>query len=192
MLSYIFKDMGETRFLKNCTFLMAILTLLSSFLLNHVMASVYTVGDQEEWSSQTNYASWAERYNFSQGDVLVFKYVKGQHNVYEVTEDTFRSCDASSGVLAKYESGEDQVALSEVKRHWFICNIAGHCLGGMRFGIEVKDGNSVTNSTDVAFNPPIEPTPSHNSCTCYYVSERWRVIENFIPLGLLLLLNYYF
>ncbi|KHN37397.1 Blue copper protein [Glycine soja] len=172
---------------------MAILTLLSSFLLNHVMASVYTVGDQEEWSSQTNYASWAERYNFSQGDVLVFKYVKGQHNVYEVTEDTFRSCDASSGgVLAKYESGEDQVALSEVKRHWFICNIAGHCLGGMRFGIEVKDGNSVTNSTDVAFNPPIEPTPSHNSCTCYYVSERWRVIENFIPLGLLLLLNYYF
>jgi len=62
--------MGETRFLKNCTFLMAILTLLSSFLLNHVMASVYTVGDQEEWSSQTNYASWAERYNFSQGDVL--------------------------------------------------------------------------------------------------------------------------
>jgi len=123
---------------------------------------------------------------------LVFKYVKGQHNVYEVTEDTFRSCDASSGVLAKYESGEDQVALSEVKRHWFICNIAGHCLGGMRFGIEVKDGNSVTNSTDVAFNPPIEPTPSHNSCTCYYVSERWRVIENFIPLGLLLLLNYYF
>ncbi|KAH1035523.1 hypothetical protein AAZX31_20G096200 [Glycine max] len=143
-------------------------------------------------SSQTNYASWAERYNFSSGDVLVFKYVKGQHNVYEVTEDTFRSCDASSGVLAKFETGEDQVALSEVKRYWFICNVAGHCLGGMRFGIEVKDGNNnVTNSTDVAFNPPIEPTPSDNSCTSYYVSERWGVIKNLTPLGLLLF-NYYF
>ncbi|KAG5077378.1 hypothetical protein JHK82_056073 [Glycine max] len=119
-------------------------------------------------------------------------YVKGQHNVYEVTEDTFRSCDASSGVLAKFETGEDQVALSEVKRYWFICNVAGHCLGGMRFGIEVKDGNNnVTNSTDVAFNPPIEPTPSDNSCTSYYVSERWGVIKNLTPLGLLLF-NYYF
>ncbi|TKY50748.1 Blue copper protein [Spatholobus suberectus] len=151
------------------------------------MASVYTVGDQEEWSSQTNYASWAERYNFSLGDVLVFKYVKGQHNVYEVTEDTFRSCDASSGVVAKYESGEDQVALNEVKRYWFICNIAGHCLGGMRFGIQVKDGNNFTNSTDGAPHPPIEQTPSVNSCT----SERWKAIENFIPFGLLLF-NYYF
>ncbi|KAF7841256.1 Blue copper protein [Senna tora] len=32
--------------------------------------------------------------------VGVFKYVKGEHNAYEVTEKTFRSCDTSSGVLA--------------------------------------------------------------------------------------------
>lgn len=62
--------MGVTSFFKNCTFLMAILILLSSFLLDCAMANVYAVGDQEEWSSQTNYASWAERYNFSLGDVL--------------------------------------------------------------------------------------------------------------------------
>ncbi|XP_061364699.1 mavicyanin-like [Gastrolobium bilobum] len=185
--------MGGTSFFKSCTFLLAILTLLCSFLLNCVMASVYTVGDQEEWSSQTNYASWAEGYNFSLGDVLVFKYVKGQHNVYEVKEDTFRSCDASSGVLAKYESGEDQVTLNEVKRYWFICNIAGHCLGGMRFGVLVKDSNNVTtatNSTDGAFTPQIVQTPSDNSCTSY-ISERLRVIGKFIPFGLLLF-NLYF
>jgi hypothetical protein len=34
------------------------------------MASVYAVGDQDEWSSQTNYATWAEKYNFSLGNVL--------------------------------------------------------------------------------------------------------------------------
>lgn len=121
---------------------------------------------------------------------VVFKYLKGQHNVYEVQENTFRSCDASSGVLAKYESGEDHVVLNEVKRYWFICNIAGHCLGGMRFGIKVKHSNivvtSISNSTDGdALNPQIEPSPSHNSCTSY-ISERWRVIGNFLPFGLLL------
>lgn len=110
--------------------------------------------------------------------------------MYEVAEDTYRSCDASSGVLAKYESGEDQVALDKVKRYWFICNIEGHCLGGMRFGIQVNEANNVTNSTAGAFYPPIEPTPSEKSCTTY-ISERWRVIGNFIPFGLLLF-NYYF
>nr|KYP69187.1 Blue copper protein [Cajanus cajan] len=151
------------------------------------MASVYTVGDQDEWSSQTNYARWAERHSFNRGDVLVFKYVKGQHNVYEVSEETFRSCDASSGVLAKYESGEDEVALNEVKKYWFICNVVGHCLGGMRFGIQVKGDSNVT---DGVFHSPIAPTPSSNSCSSY-ISQRWRVIHNFLLFGLLLF-NYSF
>ncbi|KAK7280577.1 hypothetical protein RJT34_25641 [Clitoria ternatea] len=181
--SYIFLHMGATCFLKNCTFLLTIFTLLCNFSLSSVMASVYTVGDQEEWStSQINYAQWADRYNFTLGDVLVFKYMKGQHNVYEVTEETYRSCDASGGVLAKYESGEDQVTLNEIKRYWFICNIAGHCLGGMRFGVEVKDGNNVNPPPN---NPPIQPTPSVNSCTSFYTSLRWRFIGHFvIPFGL--------
>lgn len=123
---------------------------------------------------------------------LVFKYLKGQHNVYEVIENTFRSCNASNGgVLAKYESGEDQVVLNKVKKYWFICNIAGHCLGGMRFGIEVKDrNNATTNFMDgAAFNPQIQPTPSNNSCNSYYfISKRWRVIENLLPFGIGLLL----
>lgn len=47
-----------------------IIILLCSFLLDCVMASVYAVGDQDQWSSQTNYATWAEKQNFSLGDVL--------------------------------------------------------------------------------------------------------------------------
>ncbi|WJX21526.1 hypothetical protein P8452_10950 [Trifolium repens] len=158
------------------------------------MANVYAVGDQDEWSSQTNYATWAEKYNFSLGDVLVFKYVKGQHNVYEVREDSFRSCEtSSSGVLAKYESGEDQVVLNKVKKYWFICNIVGHCLGGMRFGIEVKNDSNknVTNSMHGGeLNPQIQPTSLENSC----ISQRWRMFGMFIPFGtgLLLLFNFYF
>lgn len=122
--------------------------------------------------------------------------MKGQHNVYEVKEETFRSCNGSSGVLAKYESGEDQVVLNKVKRYWFICNIAGHCLGGMRFGIEVKEdysNNNVTNSMDGVLNPQIQPTSLENSCTSYNIYQRWRVIGKFIPFGAgLSLFNLYF
>ncbi|MBA0734490.1 hypothetical protein Gogos_018395, partial [Gossypium gossypioides] len=84
-----------------------------------------------------------------------FTYNKGQHNVFEVTESTYRTCDASSGVLAKYESGDDKVELTKSKKYWFICNVSGHCLGGMRFGVDVKAGN--TSSTN------LDPTPSANS-----------------------------
>ncbi|KAL1343139.1 hypothetical protein AAHE18_09G207700 [Arachis hypogaea] len=162
--------MGGTKSLKNCTLLLSItLTLLCGFLLSFSMATVYFVGDQDEWNSQTDYASWAEGNNFTLGDLLVFKYVKGQHNVYEVSEESFRSCDTSNGVLAKYESGKDEVELKKVKKYWFICNIAGHCLGGMRFGIDVKQRTNLThhasNFSDHALTPHnnIEPTPSYNN-----------------------------
>ena len=87
-----------------------------------------------------------------------FKYNKRQHNAFEVTEATYRSCDTSSGVLRKYETGDDQVKLNETKKYWFLCNVSGHCHGGMRFGIDVKEGNISTN---------LEPTPSANSGSTY-------------------------
>lgn len=75
--------------------------------------------------------------------------MKGQHNVYEVIESTYKSCDASRGVLATYETGKDEVKLMEAKKHWFICNVDRHCLGGMRFGVDVKD------SSAIPINPPL-------------------------------------
>ncbi|KAI4297782.1 hypothetical protein L6164_037649 [Bauhinia variegata] len=163
--------MNATKSIQRYSFL-AILVLLCSLRLNSVIANEYIVGDEELWSSQSNYAIWADKYNFSMGDVLVFKYLKGEHNVYQVSEDTYRSCDTSSGVLAKYDSGEDQVELSEAKRYWFICNIPGHCLGGMRFGIQVRAANST--------QPPIEPTPSDNSSTSFFHESR-TIIRHIIP-----------
>ncbi|XP_022763039.1 mavicyanin-like [Durio zibethinus] len=133
--------------------------------LNGTTSEVYTVGDENGWNSEVDYVSWSQKYNFSVGDVLEFKYNKGQHNAFEVTEATYRSCDASSGVLAKYETGDDQVKLTESKKYCFICNVTGHCLGGMRFEIDVKAGNTSNN---------LEPTPSPNSGSTY-AFERWSL-----------------
>ncbi|XP_022726758.1 mavicyanin-like [Durio zibethinus] len=152
-----------------------ILILCFSFL-KGATSEFYTVGDEDEWNSEVDYVSWSQKYNFSVGDVLEFKYNKGQHDAFEVTEETYRSCDTSSGVLAKYETGDDQVKLTESKKYWFVCNVSGHCLGGMRFGIDVKAGNTSTN---------LEQTPSAKSGTAY-AFERWSLGLYVFASGILL------
>ncbi|CAN6162685.1 unnamed protein product [Urochloa humidicola] len=106
-------------------------------------AAELVVGDVAfGWDSGVNYASWARDHAFlAVGDVLVFQYVSSQHNVYEVSESTYRSCDTgggNSGVRAKYTSGYDRVVLAEPRSYWFICDFPGHCLGGMKLAVNVS------------------------------------------------------
>ncbi|KAG6466544.1 mavicyanin-like [Zingiber officinale] len=102
-----------------------------------VRATEYTVGDGDGWDTGTNYLRWSQNHNFTVGDVLVFNYVRVLHNVYQVTEETYRSCNWSSGVIKMYDSGSDQVTLAEATSFWFICAVEGHCQGGMRMGVKV-------------------------------------------------------
>ena len=80
---------------------------------------------------------------------VVFRYVKGEHNVYEVREEAYKRCEASgeSEVVGRYSSGEDEIELREAKKYFFICNVAGHCLGGMRLTIYVLNHTSTTPAT---------------------------------------------
>uniref|UniRef100_A0A6M2EKR4 Phytocyanin domain-containing protein n=1 Tax=Populus davidiana TaxID=266767 RepID=A0A6M2EKR4_9ROSI len=154
--------------------------------LKGAVSEVHTVGDELEWNTGANFGSWSQKYNFSVGDTLVFKYVKGQHNVYEVIEATYRSCNASTGVLATYESGNDQIELKKAKKYWFICNIAGHCLGGMRFFIDVKEANSTNTRPTTPQSEPIPPPPPANSCAAIYVFDGWSFWVSLVPFGVLL------
>ncbi|CAK9315304.1 unnamed protein product [Citrullus colocynthis] len=126
------------------------------------ICEVFLVGDEDGWNSGINFVNWSQNHNFTKGDFLVFNYLNNEHNVYEVIEETYRSCDASNGVLDEYDSGNDKIELKEARNYWFICNVAGHCLGGMRFGIEVKEANS---SIHIPLNPlqSPPPKPSHAS-----------------------------
>ncbi|XP_010266855.1 PREDICTED: mavicyanin-like [Nelumbo nucifera] len=152
--------------------------LVNLFSAEKVVSTTYTVGDEEEWNTGVNYLSWSQKYNFSVGDVLAFNYVKGQHNVVEVVEETYRSCDASSGVLATYNSGMDQVKLTQAGNYWFICNISGHCLGGMKFGIVVREGNA----TKASVSTP--PPPTANGVHTPAKARAWAFLA--AALGILL------
>lgn len=102
---------------------------------------------------------------------VVFKYVKGQHNAYEVKEETYRSCDGSSGVIAKYATGSDRVQLNQARKYWFICNVDGHCLGGMRFSVDVKESDANSTGTTSPTPQPVPPPP--NSCTRLLANHIW-------------------
>ncbi|KAK1272496.1 hypothetical protein QJS04_geneDACA009646 [Acorus gramineus] len=167
--------------------------LLLSLLSTHARATVYTVGDAEGWDTGINYLSWSEKYNFTVGDVLgekiiSFNYVKSQHNAYEVTEDTYRSCDGSEGVVNKYESGQDKVTLTEEKKYWFICNVSGHCLGGMKVGIQVTAA-AVANNGGAPIGAASNPTgvPPGDSGVG---SGMWRGGGGWVGYLVLMLLNY--
>lgn len=38
--------------------------------LKGIKSEVYTVGDEQQWNTETNFDSWAHEYNFTVGDVL--------------------------------------------------------------------------------------------------------------------------
>ena len=78
----------------------------------------------------------------------VFDYVKEQHNVYRVTQDEFRTCEPANRTLGVWATGHDLVNLTVPGGYCFLCNVAGHCLGGMKFSITVA-----------APAPPPPPSP---------------------------------
>ncbi|KAJ8459363.1 hypothetical protein OPV22_032289 [Ensete ventricosum] len=108
----------------------------------HAEAAEYTVGEADGWDTGINYLLWSNKYNFTVGDVLVFKYVQVQHNVYQVTQETYQSCDSNSGVIRTYDSGDDRVTLGEATSYWFICTITGHCQDGMKLAVSVANSSS--------------------------------------------------
>lgn len=82
--------------------------------------------------------------------VAVFNYVQGQHDVYQVTEDAFRTCEPGrTKTLRAWVSGHDLVNLTAPGDYYYICNVEGHCLGGMKLAVSVA-----------AAPPPPPPPPS--------------------------------
>ncbi|KAL5664223.1 hypothetical protein ACJX0J_024331, partial [Zea mays] len=127
-----------------------------------------------------------------------FQYVSTQHNVYEVTEEVYRSCDTAGGdgdgdgVRAKYTSGYDRVVLAEARGYWFICDVPGHCQGGMRVAVNVSagaaGGGGGSGGPPMTVNPP-PPDGSAASTTTAKGRLGWAWAAACLALGVLALMN---
>ncbi|KAK3193781.1 hypothetical protein Dsin_025091 [Dipteronia sinensis] len=127
------------------------------------MAAVYTVGDSAGWTSMgaVDYQKWADQKDFHVSDTLVFKYSKQFHNVKQVSQKDFVSCDATSP-MATYEIGSDSITPKIVDHYYFLCGIPGHYQAGQKVEILVTP-TSLRHTPTLVLAPT--PSPSQTPAT---------------------------
>ncbi|KAL2477521.1 Basic blue protein [Forsythia ovata] len=96
-----------------------------------VEAATYTVGGANGWTFDV--ADWPKGKNFKAGDILVFNYSPGTHDVVVVDESGYNSCISPSGAKV-YQTGKDHIKLVK-GQNYFICDFEGHCDFGMKIAI---------------------------------------------------------
>ncbi|CAL1352669.1 unnamed protein product [Linum trigynum] len=96
-------------------------------------AATFTVGDAGGWTFGVN--SWPAGKSFSAGDVLVFNYPQGLHNVAVVDAAGYNACDTAGAKILT--SGHDQVTLAK-GANYFICGVGAHCRANMKMTVNAS------------------------------------------------------
>ncbi|KAL2500710.1 Blue copper protein [Forsythia ovata] len=121
----------------------------------------YTVGDSLGWvvppGGPIAYETWARGKNFIVGDILVFNFTSGAHNVAEVRKAGFDSCNGSAAITTTTTSPA-RITLSTAGEHFYICTFPQHCSFGQKLAINVTRTNAPTRPT-----PPSSPAPTPSS-----------------------------
>ncbi|CAI0375714.1 unnamed protein product [Linum tenue] len=79
--------------------------------------------------------SWPAGKSFKAGDMIVFKYPKGVHNVAVVGSGGYSACSAAGAKV--YSSGNDQLTLAK-GANYFICAIPGHCQANLKMTVNAS------------------------------------------------------
>ncbi|ONK74276.1 uncharacterized protein A4U43_C03F4590 [Asparagus officinalis] len=115
----------------------------------------FFVGDDKGWTLSFNYTAWAEGKEFRVGDILVFKYPVGVHNVLKVDGPSFQACNVPPETEA-LSTGYDKITLASPGRKWYMCGKASgkHCQMGQKLVINVLP------SSNAPLNSPAWKTPA--------------------------------
>uniref|UniRef100_A0A7N0TZL8 Phytocyanin domain-containing protein n=1 Tax=Kalanchoe fedtschenkoi TaxID=63787 RepID=A0A7N0TZL8_KALFE len=138
---------------------LAVMAALASMALTN--AATYTVGDGS-WtipSTTGQYNTWASSKTFRVGDVLVFNFATGAHDVATVTKDKYDDCDGDSP-MALVTQGPASITLTTSGMNYFICTVGNgnHCSAGQKLAVNVTTATSGT-------TPPPPPPSSSPSPT---------------------------
>ncbi|CAI0389283.1 unnamed protein product [Linum tenue] len=120
----------------------------------------YTVGDSFGWNIPTNgaalFQNWAAGKDFMVGDILVFNYTAGAHNVAEVTSDAYTACTTTNPISLD-SNPPSRITLTTAGEHFYLCAVPGHCSAGQQLSINVTGAASTTPGTP---SPSGSTTPS--------------------------------
>ncbi|KAK9083915.1 hypothetical protein Scep_030386 [Stephania cephalantha] len=127
-------------------------------------SKVHIVGESGGWDAgTTDYAKWASSKTFNVGDTLVFKYLPSIHNVMQVTQKDFESCNPPAKAIATYTSGKDTVILKTSGDFYFICSAPGHCDAGQKVHVKVGQGSAPAMSPMSSSSSSSTPPPTSSS-----------------------------
>ncbi|KAK2986507.1 hypothetical protein RJ640_021382 [Escallonia rubra] len=119
-----------------------------------VSATDHIVGANRGWNPGVNYTLWANNHTFYTGDLISFRYLKTQYNVFEVNQTGYDNC-TTEGAVGNWTSGKDFILLDKAKRYYFICGTGG-CFNGMKVSVLVHPLPSPPSSAVGAGHSPAE------------------------------------
>ncbi|KAM5547936.1 cucumber peeling cupredoxin [Rosa sericea] len=88
------------------------------------------------------YTSWAANQTFKVGDLLVFNFTTGRHDVAEVAKDAYEKCNVTDLISNPKYDGPANYTLNATGDHYFICLFPGHCDQGQKLAINVTTSHS--------------------------------------------------
>ncbi|KAA8523004.1 hypothetical protein F0562_009427 [Nyssa sinensis] len=135
--------------------------------------TTYVVGDALDWTvppgGPVAYTTWASMHTFTVGDVLVFNFPTGIHNVVEVTRAAFDACNFTSPISIS-NTGPANITLNSIGEHYYICTFTRHCDLGQKIAINVSATSaSTTPQPTPSLSPQTTPTPTPSKAPKTYV-----------------------
>ncbi|KAL3532313.1 hypothetical protein ACH5RR_005834 [Cinchona calisaya] len=150
-----------------------IVAILAAALHCSVAQRTHVVGNSLGWTvppgGPTAYSTWASQQTFSVGDVLVFNFTTGTHDVAEVTRSSFDGCNTTSP-MSLNTNGPANITLMTAGEHHYICTFSGHCNVGQKLAINVSAAPSTSPAPQPGpATPPPVPAPSPSRTPQTYV-----------------------
>ncbi|KAA8535115.1 hypothetical protein F0562_030118 [Nyssa sinensis] len=143
------------------TALAVVVVVLAASLLQKTSAATYVVGGSLGWTvppgGPSAYSTWASQHNFTVGDVLVFNFTTGQHNVARVTREAFNACNITNPISI-VTVGPANITLNATGEDYFICTVGRHCSLGQKLAINITSTSGPTASPPAS--PPTSPSPA--------------------------------
>ncbi|XP_020537810.1 uclacyanin 1 [Jatropha curcas] len=130
----------------------------------------FTVGDTQGWAVVANaatfYQSWASNKTFNAGDVLVFNYPNGAHDVAEVTKENYDSCNTANPISLS-STPPTRITLT-AGEHFYICTVPSHCTAGQKLAVNVSASSTAppspgTSTTSPSPSGSTAPPPPNSS-----------------------------
>ncbi|CAH1426502.1 unnamed protein product [Lactuca virosa] len=125
-----------------------------------VAQTTHVVGDALGWNIPPNgpsaYTTWASTQTFRVGDVLLFNFTTGFHNVAEVSQAAYAPCTTANPISIA-TTGPARVTLNAPGTHYYICTVGTHCQIGQKLTINVSAASATPAPTPTP--APVIPTP---------------------------------